>query len=149
MIDDNYDRGSFQLDPKAKSFRMTGFRWYDAPVLLLSLVIAVCWQTGVNAFFSSGSSFLHQDTAPVIFGLTLGYLLGVCIGTFRSKASAHPQASDTWPQTLELSARVKAIADQPERFIEAIKVCREETGAGLAEAKAAVEAYVHRASQHK
>jgi hypothetical protein len=41
-----------------------------------------------------------------------------------------------------LSDRVKALADDPGRKIEAIKVYREETGAGLAEAKAAVEAYL-------
>lgn len=40
------------------------------------------------------------------------------------------------------SDRVKEIARDPGRKIEAIKAYREETGAGLAEAKAAVEAYV-------
>jgi ribosomal protein L7/L12 len=40
-----------------------------------------------------------------------------------------------------LSDRVKAVAADPGRKIEAIKLLREETGAGLAEAKAAVEAY--------
>jgi hypothetical protein len=43
-----------------------------------------------------------------------------------------------------LSDRVRALADDPARKIEAIKVYREETGAGLAEAKAAVEAYINR-----
>lgn len=42
-----------------------------------------------------------------------------------------------------LSDRVKSLADDPARKIEAIKVFREETGAGLAEAKAAVEAYMN------
>ncbi len=41
-----------------------------------------------------------------------------------------------------LSERVRELADDPARKIEAIKVYREETGAGLAEAKAAVEAYL-------
>jgi ribosomal protein L7/L12 len=40
-----------------------------------------------------------------------------------------------------LSDRVKELASDPSRKIEAIKAYREETGAGLAEAKAAVEAY--------
>ena len=44
----------------------------------------------------------------------------------------------------ELSDRVKNLADDPSRKIEAIKVHREETGVGLAEAKAAVEAYMNR-----
>lgn len=42
-----------------------------------------------------------------------------------------------------LSDRVKQLAGDPSRKIEAIKVYREETGAGLAEAKEAVEAYIH------
>jgi hypothetical protein len=41
-----------------------------------------------------------------------------------------------------LSERVKELARDPGRKIEAIKAYREETGAGLAEAKEAVEAYL-------
>jgi hypothetical protein len=44
---------------------------------------------------------------------------------------------------LRLSERVKEIARDPKRKIEAIKVYREETGAGLAEAKQAVELYIN------
>lgn len=40
-----------------------------------------------------------------------------------------------------LSERARQLAADPARKIEAIKVVREETGAGLAEAKAAVEAH--------
>ena len=40
-----------------------------------------------------------------------------------------------------VSDRVKELAADPKRKIEAIKVYREETGAGLAEAKDAIEAY--------
>jgi ribosomal protein L7/L12 len=46
-------------------------------------------------------------------------------------------------QGLPLSERVKQLANDPSRKIEAIKVYREETGAGLAEAKEAVEAYIY------
>ena len=42
-----------------------------------------------------------------------------------------------------LSERVKTLADDPAKKIEAIKVYREETGVGLAEAKAAVEEYIN------
>ena len=41
------------------------------------------------------------------------------------------------------SDRVKEIARDPARKIEAIKVYREETGAGLAEAKDMVESYIN------
>ena len=46
-------------------------------------------------------------------------------------------------QGLPLSERVKQLANDPSRKIEAIKVYREEIGAGLAEAKEVVEAYIH------
>lgn len=45
---------------------------------------------------------------------------------------------------MQMSDRVKQLADDPSRTIEAIKVYREETGVGLAEAKRAVEAYIYR-----
>jgi hypothetical protein len=43
-----------------------------------------------------------------------------------------------------LSERVKQLASDPARKIEAIQAHREETGAGLAEAKEAVEAFIDR-----
>src|SRR5262245_34613493 len=45
-------------------------------------------------------------------------------------------------QRLCMSERVQQLARDPPGKIEAIKVYREETGAGLAEAKEAVEAYI-------
>jgi ribosomal protein L7/L12 len=47
------------------------------------------------------------------------------------------------PEFSFLSERVKEIAQDPKRKIEAIKVYRQETGAGLAEAKEAVEAWIN------
>ena len=44
---------------------------------------------------------------------------------------------------LPLSDKVKETARDPARKINAIKVYRDETGAGLAEAKEAVEAYIN------
>jgi ribosomal protein L7/L12 len=46
-------------------------------------------------------------------------------------------------QGLPLSDRVKQLAADPGRKIEAIKAYREETGAGLAEAKEAVESFIN------
>jgi hypothetical protein len=46
-------------------------------------------------------------------------------------------------QGLPLSDRVKQLAADPARKIEAIKVYCEETGGGLAEAKEAVEAFIN------
>jgi hypothetical protein len=46
------------------------------------------------------------------------------------------------PATRGLSEEVKALADDPAKKISAIKLHREQTGAGLKEAKDAVEAYM-------
>lgn len=46
-------------------------------------------------------------------------------------------------QGLPLSERVRQIASDPAQKIPAIKAYREETGAGLAEAKEAVEAFIN------
>ena len=46
-------------------------------------------------------------------------------------------------QGLALSDRVKEIANDPARKIQAIKAYRDETGVGLKEAKDAVEAYMN------
>ena len=53
------------------------------------------------------------------------------------------QMNITFDEFAEMSDRVKELARDPSRKIEAIKVYREETGARLAEAKEAVEAFMH------
>lgn len=70
------------------------------------------------------------------------YLLSKQLGTVDRKVTriATHLGIDSMA-TLPLSDRVKEIARDPHRKIEAIKVYREETGVGLAEAKEAVEAY--------
>jgi hypothetical protein len=51
--------------------------------------------------------------------------------------------SSTGQPPVPLSDRVKELARDPNRKVEAIALHREETGADLAEAKAAVEAYIN------
>ena len=53
------------------------------------------------------------------------------------------QMNITFDEFGVLSDRVKELARDPNRKIEAIKAHLEETGAGLAEAKNAVEAFIH------
>lgn len=53
------------------------------------------------------------------------------------------QLNITFDEFAVLSDRVKELARDPYRKIEAIKVYREETGAGLAEAKDIIEAFIH------
>ena len=48
----------------------------------------------------------------------------------------------SYEDSFAISDRVKDLARDPARKIEAIKVYREETGQGLAEAKQAVEEYI-------
>ena len=145
MTADEHDKGSFKLDPEARSFRLTGYRWRDLPVLLIALVLAICLATGFNLVVFSGLSFLSADmqrvAAGLILGLCLGYLLGVRIGGQRTQVDALPLPS--------LSDRVKRLALESDGFIAAIKACREETGAGLREAKSAVEAHLQEEQSEK
>jgi ribosomal protein L7/L12 len=55
----------------------------------------------------------------------------------------HFNLDSTYGYGPPLSERVKELARDPRRKIEAIKVYREETGVGLAEAKDAVESYIN------
>jgi len=116
-----------------KSFRMTGYRWRDAPALLVSLVLAVSILTGYAALASS----LGLAVQLVILGLCLGYLAGVWVGGRRTDPVELPPLSD----------RAKQAALEPDGFIRAIKVCRDESGAGLREAKMAVEAFLKEARE--
>ena len=52
------------------------------------------------------------------------------------------QMNINFDESSGLSDRVKELARDPHRKIEAIKIYRDETGAGLLEAKEAVEAYI-------
>jgi ribosomal protein L7/L12 len=53
------------------------------------------------------------------------------------------------PEHFPLSERVKELATDPARKIQAIKVYREETGAGLMEAKDAVEEWIRESAREK
>jgi hypothetical protein len=137
---DDFDERSFRLDPDAKSFHLTGYRWRDAPVLVVCLVLSLSLLTGFNFLFS----LLPRDAALVIFGISVGYLVGVWIGERRAVARILPRSGAELPQRRELSDRVRGIACDPGRKLEAIKVYCEESGAGLGEATEVVEAYINR-----
>jgi ribosomal protein L7/L12 len=70
------------------------------------------------------------------------FLLSMRLATIDRKVTriAHRLGIDPLA-AIPLSERVKEIARDPSRKIEAIKVYREESGAGLAEAKDAIEEY--------
>ena len=122
---------------------MTGFRWRDAPAWLLLLVLFL----GFPVVIGFGMSFLNREAQLVIGGMCFGYMAREWIETLCSTAPAKRPSPDASSESPELSERVKAIADDPDRFIEAIKAYREESGVGLADAKIAIEEYIHRESQ--
>jgi ribosomal protein L7/L12 len=90
---------------------------------LVSLVVAVVFAI-LNTERQSGN--IRQDVARLDRKLNL--LL--------------KQMNIPYEAALGLSERVKDLARDPSRKIEAIKVYREETGAGLKEAKEVVEAWI-------
>lgn len=141
-MEDDYDRNSFNLDPQAKSFQLTGFSWTQLTVLLVTLSVSVCLLTGFNLVAATGLSFLNRDGQLVLFGLSIGYLFGVWVGARINRGlGMNCVGLDDAPP---LSDSIKAIADDPRRKIEAVKAYKLETGAGLAVAKRVVEDYINR-----
>jgi hypothetical protein len=127
---DNEDK-SFRLDPAAKSFRPSDFGVRDLPLILVTI--------GLVTLIAFGLSFLTALISPefriFIGGLAAGLMLSSGVAHWRVKPRKQVPPRP-------LSEKVKSLARDPNRKIEAIKVYREETGAGLAEAKEAVEDYV-------
>ena len=103
MNDDG--QNSFQRDSEARSFRMTGFRWKDIPVLLVSLLLVLCLLTGYNLVADSAIASLTPGTRKLalglLLGLCLGYMAGVSIGGRREREEAGPPAplSSIWIST--------------------------------------------------
>jgi ribosomal protein L7/L12 len=84
--------------------------------------------------------------ASVAFAFTI-YYVAVAWFTHRERMAKiaqgiDPDRKDQPLRRQPLSERVKQLAGDPARKIEAVKAYREETGAGLAEAKEAVESFL-------
>jgi len=47
------NEGSLRLNPEAKSFRLTGLHWKDAPQLILGLVSSLVLLTGINLAYAA------------------------------------------------------------------------------------------------
>lgn len=133
----------FQLDLDAKSFRLMGFRMVHARVLLFVSMLSLCLLSTINLTVGFDAALLSHDAWLFMFGLTLGYVAGVLIGIRRAEAPALQPAA-TSSQVIPLSDRVKTIADDPHRKLEAVKLYLEESGASLVQAKVAVETYINR-----
>jgi hypothetical protein len=89
------------------------------------------WTTALLIFVAMAVLILHRDTTARM-------------GRMERKLNLLLRHAGIDPSLrLPLSERVQALARDPAQKITAIKVYREETGAGLAEAKAAVEAFIN------
>ena len=65
------NEGSLRLRPEAKSFRLTGLHWKDAPQLILGLVSSLVLLTGINlAYAAVFSKDLLIDEARLTFSTT-------------------------------------------------------------------------------
>ena len=118
---EEYDRGSFQLDSKAKSFRMTGFRWRDAPAWLLLLVLFL----GFPVVIGFGMSFLNREAQLVIGGMCLGYIARGWIEAWGSTSPAKRPSPDVSSESLELSEPVTATSNDTNGLTEAINAYKE------------------------
>ena len=95
MIED-HDKNAFRLDPQAKSFQITGFRWRDTPVWIFSLVLSVALLTGLNFFADRSLSFLDRDSKLFVGGTLIGFGAGVWVRRFsRSLQSVTISKSDS------------------------------------------------------
>ena len=138
---DSMDDRSFHLDNQVKSFRLyPPIRWKDVPLNLLLLALVVLLLTGFNFAASKLLNFLNRDALLVLVGLCVGFQLAVWIHRARRDSRASRAGNPAAAALNPISDRVRALASDPTRKIEAIKVYQEESGVGLAEAKSIVEA---------
>jgi hypothetical protein len=134
---------SFHLDRGARSFRPSDFGLGNVPWIVVALVLVVAGLAGLGYVFDQVGQLLPPDLRLLAIGFVLGFLVGLRVNDWSTRRSrAGPPLSDR-VKDLPLSDRVKEIARDPARKIEAIKAYREETGAGLVEAKGVVEAYIN------
>lgn len=152
MANDNYslfekvNEGSFFHDPNAKSFRLTGFQWRDAPALIIGLTMSFLLLTGMNLLWMGLQVALPAEALWLLLGGSIGYFLAVWIRRpALVVASSQPQRAgreyNPASQLIGLSDSVKAMVDAG-RKLEAVKLHMEQNGLGIHEAKDAVESYI-------
>lgn len=144
---DKVNEGTFRYDAKARSFRLTGFRWRDAPALAIGLVMSVLLLTGINLAWVGLQAVLPAEGIWLLLGVSIGYFLGVWFGrrpaSVQVAAQTHRLGQDLQAKVsvVGLSDSVKALADAG-RKLEAVKLYMEESGVGLADAKNVLDSYI-------
>jgi hypothetical protein len=124
---------SLQSDHGVTSFRPSDFGVRDLPYILVALAAL----TGLGLAIDWVANLLSHDLRLFLGGLAAGWLLSACLTAWRDR-----RRRTSRPPGAPLSERVKELARGPDHKLEAIRVYREETGAGLAEAKTAIEGYL-------
>ena len=140
------DDSSFRLDSRVQSFRLyPPVRWRDVPLNLLLLVLVLLVLTGFNFAASKLLGFLDRDVLLVLIGICAGFQLAIWFVRFRNHSRSGRGQGTTPAGAYLVSDRVRALAADPSRKIEAIRLLQEDSGLGLAEAKAAIEELIRSA----
>lgn len=141
------DGESFRFDSQAKSFQLKGFRWNAAAVVFGCLLLLLTVFSIVNALGGLNIPFLTAKLAFVLFGFTVGFWVAVWVFRKQRSSAGLMDSSNELLRLPPLSDRVKSMADFGQK-IEAVKLCMDEAGVGIAEAKQAVEYYLDRTNRH-
>ena len=96
--------------------------------------------SGLAVVLGSIAGFLCQLFGSFFYGNTTARLRGI---ERKLNALLRHHGVDPTQGSLPISDRAKQLAVDPRKKIEAIKAYREETGAGLAEAKEAIDSFTN------
>ncbi len=145
---DSTEDRSFLLDNRVKSFRLyPPVGWKDLPLNLLLFVLVLLLLTGFNFAASKLLGFLSRDALLVLICICAGLQLAIWFVRFKKHSRSGRGQGTTPAGSYSVSDRVRTVAADPSRKIEAIRLFQEESGLGLAEAKEAVEELIRSSSK--
>ena len=132
----NHETKSFQLDRKARSFRVSDFALRDLPLLALSFVLLTLFSLGLAWFLE----LLPEKGRWICLGLAIGFYLGIVFGSSVRRPTL--KTSEPVSANAPLSPEVQALAKDPAQFIAAIKRFRDaHPDVDLATAKERIERF--------
>ena len=122
-------------------------------MFMLRFLSGFFWVAGLVWFIPSAWSLYFRDQIDLdawhrLMAASAFFAVAALVNIYEkldqiAKAVKKSDDARLLAQKPPLSDRVKQLASEPATKIEAIKVYREETGAGLAEAKEVVEAFIN------